>query len=102
LLAAAPRRGVVSVITGSGAGSLMARRLLVFAITVPLLLGWVRIRLESSGFIDERAGIAILVLSFIVVFVALVLHTAKMLNDMEMRQIEAEARVRDRLHELET
>jgi hypothetical protein len=47
LLHARPDRGLMAVVTGEGVGSLMARRLLVATIVIPLVLGW--LRLSASG-----------------------------------------------------
>lgn len=102
LLAASVDRGIASVVAGDGAGSLMARRLLFFAIAVPLLLGWVRIWFESAGYFGSRFGTAVLMLAIIAILTALIARTAIMLNRVERQKLAAEATVRDRLREIET
>lgn len=102
LLAASVDRGITSVLAWEGVGSLMARRLLFFAIAVPLLLGWARVWLQSVGYVETRFGIAVLVLAIIVILTTLIAHTAIMLNRVERQKLIAEATVRDRLHEMET
>ena len=102
LLAASAERGTAAVLVGEGMGSMMARRLVIVAIGVPLLLGWLRVHLEAAGHFDAPFGIALLVLTLIVVLVAFVARTAVLLNRVERKQFAAEARVRDRLQEIET
>jgi signal transduction histidine kinase len=102
VLASSVDRGFASVMAGDGAGSLMARRLIVFAIVVPLLLGGLRIWLEGAGYFDTRFGIAALVLSTTVILTTLIARTAMLLNRIERQKLVAEATVRDRLQEIET
>ncbi|HEX7028615.1 MAG TPA: ATP-binding protein, partial [Gammaproteobacteria bacterium] len=102
LLAASVDRGIASVVAGDGAGSLMARRLLLFAVAVPLLLGCVRVWLENTGYLETRFGTAVLILAIIVILATLIVHTAIKLNRVERQKLIAEATVRDRLHEIET
>ena len=102
LLAASIDRGLASLLAGDGAGSLMARRLLGFAIAVPLLLGWLRLWLEKAGYFESRFGIAALMLAIIVILATLIARTAILLNQAERQRLAAQAAVRDRLHELET
>ena len=102
LLAASAERGTAAVLVGEGMGSMMARRLVIVAIGVPLLLGWLRVQLEAAGHFDAPFGIALLVLALIVVLVTFVARTAVLLNRVERKQFAAEAGVRDRLQEIET
>ncbi len=102
LLAASADRGFASIMVGDAAGSLMARRLISLAIVVPLFLGWLRLRFESAGVFDVRLGIAALILTIIIVFTIFITHTALELNRVEQQQLAAEAKVRDRLQEIET
>jgi signal transduction histidine kinase len=102
LVASSLDRGAAAILAGDGAGSLTARRLLGFAVAVPLALGWVRILLEQRGLVDVRFGIALLMLAIILVLAALIVRTAFLLNDLERRKLAAEAQLRDRLQEIET
>src|SRR5215211_3362511 len=54
-------QGVTTMISREGAGALLARRLLFMAITVPFLLGWLRVIGERKGYYDLAFGTAILV-----------------------------------------
>jgi len=102
LVASSVDRGIASILVSDGAGSIMARRLLLFIITLPLLLGWVRILLETAGYIDPRFAVAVSMLVIIVILTALTAHTSILLNRLEGQRLAAEATVRDRLQEMET
>lgn len=102
LLAASVDRGFVAAFARSGAGSSMARRLLLVAVTVPLGLGWLRVQLEAAGYVDPRFGIVTLVIAIIVVLTMIIIRAASRLDGIERKRILAEANLRDRLHEIET
>lgn len=102
LIASSVDRGFASIMVGDGAGSLMARRLLALAIAVPLLLGWLRIALQNANYIDTRFGIAALILSIIVIIAALIVRTAIIMNRVEQQKLDADAKLRYRLQEIET
>lgn len=102
LLASSVEHGIASILVSDGAGSLLARRLLLFIIALPLLLGWVRILLETAGYIDPRFAVAVKMLAIIVILTALTVHTSILLNRLEEQRLAAEATVRDQLQEMET
>lgn len=102
LIASSIEHGIASVMAGDGAGSLMARRLLVLAIVVPLLLGWVRVWIQDRAYVETRFGIAVLILAIIVIMAIFVIHSAIVLDRVERQQLDAEAKLRDRLQEIET
>ena len=94
LLAVRAQHGIMRVISGEGAGSLMARPLLIFAILVPFLLGWVQLQAQWAGMYDLNSGKAFLVITIVVLLAALVWQSAAQLNQMEQRRLQAEAEVR--------
>ena len=71
-------------------GGLTARRLLPAAVLVPLLLGWVMVQGQYAGLYDTDAGIAILVVSTIFVFVMLIGLTARQLHRLDLSRREAQ------------
>jgi signal transduction histidine kinase len=102
LLASSMDRGLASVAAGERAGSVTARRLLPFAVVVPLLLGGFGVWLESAGLFDVRFSIAAVMIAIIIILATLIARTAIMLNRAERQKQEAEATVRERMNELET
>lgn len=87
ILAARPRRGLVSLLIRDTSGSLLARRLLPAALTVPLLLGWLRVKGQEMGYYELAFGTAMLVSAQMVIFVGLIWRTAASLDrsDLERR-----------------
>jgi len=94
ILAARPERGLVSLLTRDSMGSILGRRLLLSALVIPLVLGWLSVRGEEMGFFDLPFGTALLVTSLIMVFVALIWWTAASVDntDIERRKIEEAAK----------
>ena len=101
LLAASADRGFAAIVAGPGTGSIMTRRLLAFAVIVPLLLGWINLQLERAGYIDAPFATAALMLAIIAILTGLIVRTALRVNRIEQQQLVAEAQLRDRLHEIE-
>ncbi len=94
LLCARPDRGVMRVLTSDSAGGLMARRLLPAVIFVPVVLGWLRLKGQTAVFYDTELGVALMVVSSIVVFAVLVGLSARLLyrTDIERGRVEEELR----------
>ena len=77
---AASSLGVIALVPGqppmrwlldTGTTGSIARRTTPLIILVPIVLGWLRLEAESAGIFDVRFGVAILVLVFIFLLVAL-------------------------------
>jgi len=96
LLTVCADQGVTSVVCNNLAGGLMARRLLLAAVGVPFLLGWLRLVAQQAGYYDLGFGTALLVLSIIITFTLLVWRSAARLNDIEGRRLAAEADTREK------
>lgn len=94
ILCATPNSPLMQVITGHFAGSIMARRLLFFAIIVPLVLGALRLWGERAGHYDTAMGVALLVLSNVVIFSFLIWNTAHSLNRAAVALSSNEERMR--------
>lgn len=88
----AARRGgwVVQALASSGAGSRVARRLLPVVILLPLIVGWLRLKAQQAGFITTEFGVALVVLTCVVILSAAVLGSATVTNraDAERRRAE--------------
>ncbi len=90
LLCARPDRGFVASLTSTGAGSAVARRLLVYVLLLPLLLGGLVI--SATGLAPEGAfAISILVVVLSLLFALLVLRDAAAMDRMEAAKLRAQA-----------
>ncbi|MBD2439544.1 PAS domain S-box protein [Nostoc sp. FACHB-110] len=69
-------KGLMQVVTSETYGGLLARRLLIAAIAVPLLLGWLIIQGQQAGNYDTAFAISIFAITLIVVFAFLVWRCA--------------------------
>jgi PAS domain S-box-containing protein len=90
LLFARPERSVVSELLSPHNGGLMARRVLPFAIAVPVVVGWLRLAGQHQGLYGTEVGIALFATVNAFVFSALVWLTARRLN-----RVDAERRMSD-------
>lgn len=95
LALASPSRGLVAVVLAPTFGGAAARRLLPFAITVPILLGWLQLEGEKRGFFDDAAGSALFVSAKVVVVCAVVLWTAWSLSRLDRQRQESEVAFRE-------
>jgi PAS domain S-box-containing protein len=90
LLAARPDRGLIVPVTSSGDGGLAARRLLPFAVLVPVFLGWLRLEGQRAGLYDTVAGVALFAVSLVFVSVGGVWWTAASLHRLGLERRQAE------------
>ncbi len=72
LLALRDDFGVGGVLAGTGTASYLARRLLIAAIFVPVVYGWLVLELEHVQIIRTGAGITVLSVAFIATFAAVI------------------------------
>jgi PAS domain S-box-containing protein len=80
VLFARPDRGLISVITSEYSGGQMARLILPMALTLPLLIGWLRLKGENAGLYGTGFGFALFATSNVIIFTILVWISAKSLN----------------------
>jgi signal transduction histidine kinase/CheY-like chemotaxis protein len=92
ILAARSEAGLMATLTAAGPGGVLARRLLLPAIVVPLAIGYVRVLGQRAGLYDTGLGAALFAISVAALFVTLIWRTAVQLNavDADRRQAEQE------------
>src|SRR4029079_4303197 len=98
---ARPRSAIAGVLTGNGSGSVMARRLLPAVISVPLVLGRIRLEGQRAGLYGTEMGLALFATSNIVIFAILIWLSASRTNEEYEGRNEAEAELRQLNLELE-
>ncbi|MEJ7810169.1 MAG: HAMP domain-containing sensor histidine kinase [Gemmatimonadaceae bacterium] len=79
VLFARPRAGTMPVFV-RGASSVLARRLLPSAVLLPVLLGWIWLSARRTELVTREVGVSVFVLIVVIVFVALVVRTADVVN----------------------
>lgn len=107
-----PERGLMRLVTGSGAGSVMARRLLPVVLVMPPLLGALSVLGYHLSLYSEEIGLALASILNVLLLGVVVGWAAARLNDFDRRWRQAEqelkqansdleARIRDRTQELQ-
>jgi len=93
-LAAAPQRGLLSLVTSRLTGGAVARRLLPVAIFVPWILGGVLLMGEKAGFYGREFAVSIFAVLSIVIFTGMIWWNAKLLDLADIERTRAEERLR--------
>jgi PAS domain S-box-containing protein len=86
ILTARPHRGLAALLSSRGSGSAMLRRLLVPAIVLPLLIGWLRLEGQRAGLYGTEIGLAIFAITTVIAFITLIALTARSLNRGHAKQ----------------
>jgi signal transduction histidine kinase len=76
VIAVIPEHGIVAILSRDDAGGLVARRLMVPIVGLPLLLGWLRIVGQNDGLYDTAFGTAVRTLGEIMLLGGLLWWTA--------------------------
>ncbi len=91
ILAARPEQSLMALVTSSGPGGLLTRRLLPAAIFVPPVLGALRLAGQRAGLYDTEMGLALYALGNIATFTVIVVWSARVLERVD-RERQNEAR----------
>ncbi|HEX8516282.1 MAG TPA: PAS domain S-box protein [Bacteroidia bacterium] len=90
LLFFTPDKGIMRTFTSIYAGSTSARMMLPAAIIIPAILGYIRLLGDWGGIYSKEFGVAILILSIIIIFFILIWYNAASLNKKDAARTEAE------------
>ena len=101
ILHARARGGIMGIIVSDTAGGMLARRLIPLAILLPIFLGALRLAGEKAGWYETKFGAAHAATAFIVLFLAAVWWTARILFRVDTERKIAEERARRLNAELE-
>jgi PAS domain S-box-containing protein len=94
ILAARPERGLAALITNPQPGGTLMRRLLLPALVIPILIGWLRLQGQRAGLYGTEFGTALFAMSNIVVFFVLAAWTGRSLNKSDAERQRAESGLR--------
>jgi signal transduction histidine kinase len=92
---ARPENGLMTLLLGDSAGSLLARRLLPPALIIPFIIGWLRLKAQQAGWFGTEAGLSLFALSNVIVFGSLVWFTANLLHRTDSKRKQAESALRE-------
>lgn len=87
-----PKQGVVAATSSSYAGGLMARRLIPFAVIIPVLLGLLRLLSHWRNLFSVEFATTLLIMSIIIIFIIFIWYTAVVLNK---RHQKAQQQIRE-------
>ncbi|MBA2485473.1 MAG: PAS domain S-box protein [Nitrospira sp.] len=80
ILCARPGQGFMATLASEDLGGLMLRRILPFAIGLPILAGWIRITAQRSGLYGFNFGVALAVAAVLLIMLAVLWVLAGTLN----------------------
>jgi signal transduction histidine kinase len=90
VLASRPDAGLMAGITRDSAGGMMARRLLLPTVALPVLLGWLTMAGYRAGYYELAFAASLLALGSLLLLAGLVGATTVALNHAEARQRQGE------------
>lgn len=94
VLWARPNQGFMRVVTSDRPAGLIARRLLIAAIAVPLLLGWLIVQGQRAGHYDPAFAISLFASTIIIIFVVLTWHNAALIDRLNTARDRTEVALR--------
>lgn len=82
------------VFTSNSTGGIIAKKLLIPGIILPILIAWLRLTGERSGIFESDEGVVLVTLTYSLCFMVLIWLTARSVNkiDLERRASEKESR----------
>jgi PAS domain S-box-containing protein len=95
-----PHQGIMKELTSSLSGSQMARFLIPAAIVVPLCLGYIKLVGHWHSVYSSEFGVALLILSIIIIFVILIWYIAVTLNKKDFLRLDTETQLKISLIQL--
>lgn len=89
------RQPYMSILLEHSAAGLLARRVLPFVLCFPILLGWLRVLGQSSGFFDANFGSALRTLLEVLLLGGLLAWTVRRIRAFEQAAQASESRISD-------
>ncbi len=90
-----PASGPMLGVAGDTLGAWLLRRMLPFVLCVPIALGWLRVWGEKNAYFESALGVALIMVTFMVLFGGMFWWTAGALNRMNGERLRAEAEMQD-------
>jgi PAS domain S-box-containing protein len=93
-------RGLMALFLSDSAGGLLVRRLLLPALAIPFIIGWLGQKMQEAGWFGPEAGIALFGLSNAVLFAALIWRNAALLHHADSERRSTAAQLDDSYKEI--
>lgn len=95
IVVARSQHGFMGVMTSTGAGGHMARRLAPALVVLPLLIAYLRLIGQEQGLYGTREGVTIMAGTTVVLLTAIAFVTARALNRADAERGQLEARLQE-------
>ncbi|MEH2405740.1 PAS domain-containing sensor histidine kinase [Nostoc sp.] len=95
ILWARPEQGLMRVVTSDTDGGLLARRLLIAAIAVPFILGWIIVEGQRAGQYDPAFAVSVFAIVLIVIFTVLIWQSAAVIERLSHQRDLAQEALRN-------
>jgi PAS domain S-box-containing protein len=95
-----PRTWLMKLYSKDNIGGFISRRLLLPAILLPMLIGWLRIQGERKGLFASEQGVVIVAITYTFCFIILVWLTARYVNKIDERRQASEEILRENREQL--
>jgi len=96
ILCSDPSGGIMQTLSSGALGGVMLRRILPFAVLVPILLGWLRLQGERAGFYGPELGVALFAISNVMILAILLWRNASYINGVDIERKQAVLDFRDK------
>jgi PAS domain S-box-containing protein len=90
-----PDTWLLKVFTSSHTGGIIARKLLPPLMTLPVVIGWMRINGERAGLFKSEEGVVLVASTYTVCFLVLVWLTARSINKIDQKRQASEEALRE-------
>ncbi len=91
VLLSRPKAGLLGVLTSHTAGGVMARCMVPIAVLVPLVIGYLRMQAGHLQLVEADVGIALVTLTYMVVFLLIVWRIAEALRQSDIQRLAGDA-----------
>jgi PAS domain S-box-containing protein len=93
-------QGIPQIVLKNSFGGMLIRRLVPAALVFPLLLSWIKMKGVEAELYSSDFGLAIIASANVIVFISLVVWTARSLDQIDEQRKNAQKTVRESLKEL--
>jgi len=100
ILCARPNHGPISTVISRNLGGSIARRILPAVLTLPFLIGWLRLEGQHAGLYGTEFGLAISTISNVLIFAALVWLGSGSLNKADAERLRSTTQLKGANEEL--